>query len=172
VQKFFELALDCDCLDQFAHRVILKKGTVGSVLGSQGNRVEIHILDGKYNMDKELFDKSIKKDSETSNAGLDMDFVWEQLKTVNDPEVNVNVVDLGLIYAIDVVPGNGNSTKIVVEMTLTSFTCPMGEVIQQEVVDVISSSCAVDEVIVNFVWDPPWHRDMITESGRMELGLQ
>jgi metal-sulfur cluster biosynthetic enzyme len=77
-----------------------------------------------------------------------------------------------LVYGVDVVSYDENRTRVVIEMTLTSPTCPLGDVIQQEVIDVISSSCGVDEVVVNFLWDPPWHRDMVTEVGRMELGWQ
>jgi metal-sulfur cluster biosynthetic enzyme len=172
VKKFFELASSCDCLDQFSRKVVLEKGTIGSIFGYHGSEVEICTLTGNYKMNKELFDESIKKDSNLGDMVPDVDFIWEQLKTVNDPEINVNIVDLGLVYGIDVIHCDENCIKIMVEMTLTSPICPLSEVIQQEVVDVISSSCTVTEVIVNFVWDPPWHRDMMTEFGRMELGLQ
>jgi metal-sulfur cluster biosynthetic enzyme len=109
---------------------------------------------------------------------LDADCLWEQLKTVLDPDVNVNVVDLGLIYGIDVEPyisGNLDDTsafRIRVQMTLTSPTCPLGDYLLAEVKRCVENHPAVGEVQVELVWEPPWHRDMITEAGRMELGWQ
>ncbi|MDR2735925.1 MAG: iron-sulfur cluster assembly protein [Puniceicoccales bacterium] len=172
MQKFFELSSDCDGLDLSGHGAILKKGTIGSIVSRHEDGVEVCTLNGNYHIRNDLFDKSIKRYADSNESAMDVDFIWDQLKTVNDPEVNVNIVDLGLVYGIDVVSSPGNSRKIVVEMTLTSPTCPLGEVLQQEVVDKISSTCAADEVVVNFVWDPPWSKDMITEPGRMELGWQ
>ncbi|MDR0444772.1 MAG: metal-sulfur cluster assembly factor [Puniceicoccales bacterium] len=104
------------------------------------------------------------------------DFFWEQLKTVFDPDVHVNVVDLGLIYAIDVEPhssesNEGNPTcRVLVQMTLTSPTCPMGDYLLSEVKKCIELYPSVTEAVVELVWEPPWHKDMITEAGRMELG--
>jgi metal-sulfur cluster biosynthetic enzyme len=105
---------------------------------------------------------------------LDIDWFWEQLKTVIDPDVQVNVVDLGLIYGIDVEAhtsgGDIPSYRISVQMTLTSPTCPMGDYLLLEVKKCIEQQPFVSEAMVELVWDPPWHKDMITEVGRMELG--
>jgi len=103
----------------------------------------------------------------------DADFFWEQLKTVLDPEVNVNVVDLGLIYGIEVgaaPAGSARPGRVSVQMTLTSPTCPMGDYLLAEVEKCLGQHPAVETVRVELVWEPPWHRDMITEAGRMELG--
>jgi metal-sulfur cluster biosynthetic enzyme len=107
---------------------------------------------------------------------LDADCLWEQLRTVLDPDVNVNVVDLGLIYGIDVEPcepgiAEGEpSHRVSVRMTLTSPTCPLGDYLLGEVKRCIENHPTVSEAQVELVWDPPWHKDMITEAGRMELG--
>jgi metal-sulfur cluster biosynthetic enzyme len=101
------------------------------------------------------------------------DFFWEQLKTVLDPDVQVNVVDLGLIYSIDLEPCASNDTahlRVLVQMTLTSPTCPMGDYLLSEVKKCIELHPSVSEALVELVWDPPWHKDMITEAGKMELG--
>ncbi|MDR3143851.1 MAG: metal-sulfur cluster assembly factor [Puniceicoccales bacterium] len=103
----------------------------------------------------------------------DADCFWEQLKTVLDPDVNVNVVDLGLIYGISVEPCSAegeHSHRVSVQMTLTSPTCPLGDYLLTEVKQCIENHPAVKEVQVELVWEPPWHKDMITEAGRMELG--
>jgi metal-sulfur cluster biosynthetic enzyme len=108
-----------------------------------------------------------------SSASIDSDWFWEQLKTVLDPDVNVNVVDLGLIYGIDVetcTAGRKPSHRVSIRMTLTSPTCPLGDYLLTEVKRCIENHPAVSEAQVELVWEPPWHKDMITEAGRMELG--
>ena len=97
---------------------------------------------------------------------VDEEYIWNLLKTVLDPDVNVNIVDLGLIYSINI-----SDSNIMVQMTLTSPTCPMGDVIFESIKNTIQSACPEMEVQVKLVWDPPWNSDMISEIGKMELGL-
>ena len=98
---------------------------------------------------------------------VDTEILWQQLKTVLDPDVHVNVVDLGLIYSI--LPSE-NCIKIV--MTLTSPSCPMGDFLISEVKNKVESIYGnIFEINVELTWDPPWNENMITEIGRMELGL-
>ena len=97
--------------------------------------------------------------------------VWEQLKTCYDPEIPVNVVDLGLIYDCVVEPLTENSYKVAVKMTLTAPGCGMGPVLQQDAQNKILSLENVDDVTVDLVWDPPWNQSMLTEAARLQLGL-
>lgn len=99
---------------------------------------------------------------------IDEESVWQQLKTVEDPDVHVNIVDLGLVYSVAI---NNAAQSVHVTMTLTSPSCPMGEVIFSSVRDVVSSILPEYNVDVELVWDPPWNSDMITDFGKMELGL-
>ncbi|MDR1191623.1 MAG: putative Fe-S cluster assembly protein SufT [Verrucomicrobiales bacterium] len=92
--------------------------------------------------------------------------IWEKLKTVYDPEIPVNIVDLGLVY--DLILENG---KAGVKMTLTAPGCGMGPVLQQEAQRKILDIPGVTETEVFLVWDPPWHQGMISEAGRMKLGM-
>ncbi|MDR1366322.1 MAG: metal-sulfur cluster assembly factor [Puniceicoccales bacterium] len=98
---------------------------------------------------------------------IDSDFLFQQLKTVEDPDVHVNVVDLGLIYGIE----ESSDGHIVVVMTLTSASCPMGDFLIESIKQTILSIHPGREVVVNLVWDPPWNQDMISEVGKMELGI-
>jgi metal-sulfur cluster biosynthetic enzyme len=98
---------------------------------------------------------------------IDSEFLFQQLKTVEDPDVHVNVVDLGLIYTIE----ESSDGSIVVVMTLTSPSCPMGDFLIESVKQTITSIYPEREIVVNLVWDPPWNQDMITEIGKMELGI-
>jgi probable FeS assembly SUF system protein SufT len=97
--------------------------------------------------------------------------VWEQLKTCYDPEIPVNIVDLGLVYDCAVDQPQGESAKVQVKMTLTAPGCGMGPVIAREAEQKILSIPGVREASVEVVWDPPWNQAMISEVGKMKLGL-
>ncbi|MBS3133538.1 metal-sulfur cluster assembly factor [Candidatus Woesearchaeota archaeon] len=89
-----------------------------------------------------------------------------RLKKVNDPELGVSIVDLGLVY--DVKIDNG---MVVVKMTLTSPACPVGPLIIQSVEEAVRKVKQVKGVTVNIVWEPPWNTDKISEETKMELGI-
>jgi probable FeS assembly SUF system protein SufT len=98
--------------------------------------------------------------------------VWATLKTCYDPEIPVNIVDLGLVYDCQVAPLPATGTyKVDVKMTLTAPGCGMGPVIQQDAQNKVLGLENVDEVNVELVWDPPWSQAMMTEAARLELGL-
>ena len=93
--------------------------------------------------------------------------VLEALKTVRDPEIPVNIVDLGLIYELVAKKGG----IVFVEMTLTTPACPVAQSMPGEIENAISAVPGVSEVRVKLVWSPPWDRDMMSEEARLELGL-
>jgi len=97
---------------------------------------------------------------------LEMDIV-NALKTVYDPEIPVNIYDLGLIYEVEVLDGG----KVRVLMTLTSPNCPVAESLPVEVQDVVASVNGVTNVELNLTFDPPWDRDMLSDEALLELGL-
>ncbi len=98
--------------------------------------------------------------------------VWAALRKVYDPEIPVNIVDLGLVYAMALEYEPDRQRWIVkVDMTLTAPGCGMGPAIAQDAKYKIEQIPGVAEAFVNIVWDPPWHQDMISEEGKMELGL-
>jgi probable FeS assembly SUF system protein SufT len=97
--------------------------------------------------------------------------VWEQLKTCYDPEIPVNIVDLGLVYDCTVEQTGTEPAKVNVKMTLTAPGCGMGPTIAAEARSKIESVPGVGEASVELVWDPPWNQAMISEAGKMKLGL-
>jgi probable FeS assembly SUF system protein SufT len=97
--------------------------------------------------------------------------VWSKLKTVYDPEIPVNIVDLGLVYSLEMEPHEGGGKKVHMKMTLTAPGCGMGPVIQADAQHKILSLPGITEADVELVWDPPWNQDMISEVGKMKLGL-
>ena len=124
---------------------------------------------------KDLFDFLPGRGEETSAARPApgdpdpalQDRVIEALKTVRDPEIPVNLVDLGLIYDL-VVRRDG---KVYVEMTLTTPACPVAGSLPGEVEQAIRAVDGVSEVGVNLVWTPPWTRERMSEEAKLELGL-
>jgi probable FeS assembly SUF system protein SufT len=97
--------------------------------------------------------------------------VWDQLKTVFDPEIPVNVVDLGLVYDCKVTDKDDGGKSVLVRMTLTAPGCGMGPAIAADARSRILAIEGIDEAEVELVWDPPWNQSMISEEGRMKLGL-
>ena len=93
--------------------------------------------------------------------------VLEALKTVRDPEIPVNLVDLGLIYDLSV----GADGKVAIEMTLTSPSCPVAGALPGDVERAVAAVSGVSDVRVELVWTPPWHQDLMSEEARLELGL-
>ena len=97
--------------------------------------------------------------------------VWDALKTCYDPEIPVNIVDLGLIYDCKVTPIGEGSYKVDIKMTLTAPGCGMGPVLAQDVQNKLLSIESVDEANVELVWDPQWNQGMMSEAARLQLGL-
>ncbi len=97
--------------------------------------------------------------------------VWNQLKQCFDPEIPVNIVDLGLVYDCRLIKKDDGGTRVEVKMTLTAPGCGMGPAIAHDAQSKILSIDGVDEADVQLVWDPPWNQNMISEAGRMKLGM-
>jgi len=96
--------------------------------------------------------------------------VWDTLKTCYDPEIPVNIVDLGLIYDCKISPGDAGS-MVTVKMTLTAPGCGMGPVLAREAEEKIAALSGVASANVELVWDPPWSPDRISAAGRERLGM-
>lgn len=90
------------------------------------------------------------------------------LRTIFDPEIPVNIYDLGLIYGLQVDPGNG---RVHIRMTLTAPGCPVAQTFPTTVADTIREVPGVEEVEVELVWEPRWSKKMMSEAARLELGL-
>jgi metal-sulfur cluster biosynthetic enzyme len=100
-------------------------------------------------------------------AQFTRDDVRDGLRNVYDPEIGINIVDLGLVYDADV----AESGDVLVTMTLTSLGCPLGPVIVQEVTNALKELPGIGEVDVKLVWSPPWSPEMMSEEAKDELGI-
>jgi probable FeS assembly SUF system protein SufT len=112
-----------------------------------------------------------KEKTAKTNGEVSEDEVWNQLKQCFDPEIPVNIVDLGLVYDCRLSKKDDGGTKVDVKMTLTAPGCGMGPAIAHDAQSKILSIDGVDEADVQLVWDPPWNQNMISEAGRMKLGM-
>jgi len=99
------------------------------------------------------------------------DRVIEQLKTVYDPEIPVNIFDLGLIYKVDVDPTTDEKFDVKIDMTLTTPNCPVAGQMPEMVRQAVARADAINEVNVNLVWDPPWEKSRMTDEARMTLNM-
>jgi probable FeS assembly SUF system protein SufT len=108
---------------------------------------------------------------EADGGKLDEEKILEQLRTCFDPEIPVNIVDLGLVYDLQIMPLPAGGNRVEIKMTLTAPGCGMGPVLQQDVENKVSAIPGVKEAAVFLVWDPPWNRDMLSEAAKLQLGL-
>ena len=109
-------------------------------------------------------------DTENSDIEFSKQLIWDQLKTCYDPEIPVNIVELGLIYDLSI-EDNKNGKKVNIKMTLTAPGCGMGPVISDEVDRKISALQNVESVDVELVWEPQWNQGMMSEEAQLELGM-
>lgn len=108
--------------------------------------------------------------TETDPAAVEKN-CWEVMKTVYDPEIPVNIVDLGLVYECTATPAGDGKNDVYIRMTLTAPGCGMGPVIQSDVEKCVKALPGVASVQVEVVLDPPWSRDMMSEVAQIQLGL-
>jgi len=122
--------------------------------------------------DADALGKTPEEAAATALSGADVEaMVWEHLKTCFDPEIPVNIVDLGLVYAMEVMPQPDGTQKVDVKMTLTAQGCGMGATIALDARQKILTIAGISEANVDIVWDPPWNPQMISPEGRERLGL-
>jgi probable FeS assembly SUF system protein SufT len=122
--------------------------------------------------DADALGKTVEEASSASAETGDLEgMVWEQLKTCFDPEIPVNIVDLGLVYGMELTRADDGSHKVDVKMTLTAQGCGMGATIAIDARQKLLSIPGISEANVDLVWDPPWNPQMISPEGRERLGL-
>ena len=129
-------------------------------------------IDGKDGdaLGEEAADHSVKA-ATLEDGAPDPAAVWDQLKKVYDPEIPVNIVDLGLVYSMDVENEPGKGYRVNVAMTLTAPGCGMGPAIAEDAKSKILLVPGVGDADVRITWDPPWNQSMMSEEGKMKLGL-
>ena len=147
-------------------RVRLMQALGGSytVMTEQGYMVR---LDAK---DADVLGLTAASAAETAPGEFSEKLVWDQLRTVYDPEIPVNVVDLGLIYECNITPAEGGN-QIDIKMTMTAPGCGMADVLKNDIQRRLAGLPTVKQLHVEVVFDPPWHPGRMSEAARLQLGL-
>jgi probable FeS assembly SUF system protein SufT len=175
------LKRDCEATQiPSGHPATLPAGTQVDITQTLGGSFTVRTMSsGLFRIAAEDADAlGIDTAKETNSAGTkssdgpaDEKAVWDTLRMCYDPEIPVNIVDLGLVYDMQMIPAPNGGKAVVVRMTLTAPGCGMGTVIAGDAQQRLTALPGIEEANVEIVWDPPWHHSMITEQGRKVLGL-
>jgi probable FeS assembly SUF system protein SufT len=158
-------------------RVTLPKGTTGFLTQALGGSFTIYIEGNLFRVAGREGDAIGKAPSLTPDVPDDAteaeieSAVWQQLRTCYDPEIPINIVELGLVYECRVEPTESGKRVAKVRMTLTAPGCGMGEILTQDVREKIEQIPTVERADVELVFDPPWNQSMMSEEARLEAGL-
>jgi probable FeS assembly SUF system protein SufT len=156
-------------------KVSLQPGTLVSVTQALGNSYTIFVNGNLVRVagkDGDALGLMILDSPDINKTeGSIEDKVTAQLKTCFDPEIPVNILDLGLIYSCNVLPLGKNDHRVEITMTLTAVGCGMGPVLVGEVEEKIRCIQGVTDVKVELVFDPPWSRDRMSDEAKLQLGL-
>jgi len=178
-----EITLKSNCLATIipaGDEVTLAEGTTFTIAQSLGNSVTLRDANGMYRvgedqlsaLGEDLKDEVLEADqSEQTEGPFEEKQVWEAMRGCYDPEIPVNIVDLGLIYDLRVEDGE-KGKQVFVKMTLTAQGCGMGPVIADDAKTRIEKLSSVEFAQVDIVWEPQWNPRMISEEGKKVLGLE
>ena len=154
--------------------ITLPEGMPVQITQALGNSITLYVNGNLVRLDKSNSDavglEATPEDSSIKAAATEKS-VMAELKKVYDPEISVNIVDLGLIYDVKVSDAEDGKKFVHVTMTLTAAGCGMGPYIAQDVESTCKSFDDVVDAHIDVVFDPPWSKDMMTEEARLILGL-
>jgi probable FeS assembly SUF system protein SufT len=157
--------------------VTLPAGTIGYITQSLGGSWTVFVEGNLMRIagqDADAIGKEPPAPIELPEGASDEDveaLVWRQLRTCFDPEIPVNIVELGLVYSAEVSAGEGGTRRVDVTMTLTAPACGMGDILVEDVRSKIELIPTVAEADVELVFDPPWNRTMMSDVARLETGM-
>jgi probable FeS assembly SUF system protein SufT len=173
-----ELTRDCEAV-RIPHgdKVSLPKGAAVDLTQQLGGSYTVRAADGLFRIagrdaDALGLQAAPEPAGAVAGAAVSEQQVWDTLRTCFDPEIPVNIVDLGLVYDMQLKPVPGGRHRVDVKMTLTAPGCGMGGVIAGDAQQKLLMLDGIEEATVEIVWDPPWHQSMITPGGRRQLGIE
>ena len=173
------LARSCQAIEIPSGRAVeIPVGTAVRVLQSRGESYTVatdygymYRIDGKDRDALGLESAAEEAPAERQPVEFEEQMVWDVLKGVYDPEIPVNIVDLGLIYSAKITPLGENLRRIEIQMSMTAPGCGMGNVLKADVESRLSRLPSVKEVQVDVVFDPPWDMSRMSEAARLQLGF-
>ena len=157
--------------------ITLKLGLAGYITQALGGSFTLYIEGNLYRIAGDQADaigKQVVPPPELPPNATEADvreLAWQQMRTCFDPEIPINIVDLGLVYACEVGTGVNGKRSIRVTMTLTAPGCGMGDVLVQDVREKLEAIPTVEQVEVSLSFDPPWNQSMMSEAARLQTGM-
>lgn len=174
----FELARDVDAVIIPAGETLkLRQGTSGFITQALGGSFTVYVEGNLFRIagaDADALGKEPVPPPEVPDDPTDADIeavIWDQLKTCYDPEIPVNIVDLGLVYDCRIRALGNDERSVSVDMTLTAPGCGMGDILVQDARDKIAVIPTISDVSVQLVFDPPWNVGMMSDEARLQTGL-
>jgi len=157
--------------------VTLQPGQAGYITQALGGSFTVYLEGNLFRIagaDADAIGKEVVKAPELPPDATDEDIkklVWDQMRTCYDPEIPINIVELGLVYECEVESNEAGTRTVHVKMTLTAPGCGMGEVLVADVKDKVERIPTVRNADVELVFDPPWNQSMMSEAARLQTGM-
>jgi probable FeS assembly SUF system protein SufT len=158
-------------------QLTLREGTNGFITQALGGSFTVYVEGNLFRIagiDADSLGKEPVPPPEIPENASDADIeavIWKQLKTCYDPEIPVDIVELGLIYRCEVTPLGNGDRSVNIDMTLTAPGCGMGDVLVQDAREKVAIIPTVSDVTVELVFDPPWNANMMSDEARLQTGL-
>jgi len=176
--KGFTLPRDCEVtIVPAGHRVILAEGDRVTLLQALGGTATVTTSDGEMarltpadSIDFGFIDAPPERAVPTGEP-FSTDRVWEAATTVYDPEIPVDIVELGLVYRVDADELPSGGWHVDIDMSVTAPFCGMGDILRQDLYDAVAAISGVETVDVKLVFDPPWDVSRLSDVARLELGM-
>ena len=173
-----ELEQDCEAtLVPGGQKVTLRRGETVVVTQALGGSFTVQtehgylVRIGAQDAAALGLDSTVVNEGPADSGPFELQHVIEQLKTVFDPEIPINVVDLGLIYACDAQPLANGGHRVEIKMSMTAPGCGMGDVLREDALARVAAVPGVSDVDVELVWEPPWDPSLMSDAARLQLGL-
>jgi len=174
----FSLARDISAvIIPVGDRITLREGTSGFITQALGGSFTVYVEGNLFHIagaDADALGKEPVEPPQVPENPTDEDIadvIWQQLKTCYDPEIPINIVDLGLIYRFELIALPDGQRSVNVDMTLTAPGCGMGEILVQDAQEKIAIIPTIADVHVDLVFDPPWNQSMMSDEARLQTGL-
>jgi probable FeS assembly SUF system protein SufT len=157
--------------------VTLREGKIGFITQALGGSFTVYVEGNLFRVagkDADALGKEVVTGPELPPDATDDDvkkLVWDQMRSCYDPEIPINIVELGLVYTCDILRDENGERIADIKMTLTAPGCGMGEVLVQDVRDKVEVIPTIKRADVELVFDPPWNQSMMSEAARLQTGM-
>ncbi|PWG62149.1 putative Fe-S cluster assembly protein SufT [Sediminicurvatus halobius] len=155
----------------------IPKGAEGMITQALGGSYTVYIQGNLFRIDGKDADAIGKEPEPTPELPDDASeedveqLVWDQMRRCYDPEIPINIVELGLVYRCDIGKRDDGSRKVSIDMTLTAPGCGMGDILAYDVREKVKQVPTVEEVEVEIVFDPPWSFEMMSDAAKLQTGM-